>query len=764
MASGNESHAHRASGSRVSDDDAARQLLTTCLSKSWSNPRKRPGVSSSSDPSYPAQHDLSLYEAVNTTDQPHKRSRAGDWPLKPTNVSNPSSVTPRRAHKSPLSPVQRHNMFIRPRPSKFLEGSMNDRVSARPPSIYTRDEAAMEQYHSHNLARGSGSLDSQGEDDKSYLDTGIETGKQSGMYRFGKALVSAFNPVNVWQGINGIWKDKEQENQNTTVLQERKIRADKKYAEMKQSGFKMTRSSLNETPSLDESHRTSRDSQSDLLDSSVHPPSITFDQARPSTTFKHGRPTPTGSEDLLIPPPTPMEHPYLANPSARGEDGHRASLNIRRPSFQSLKKVKSHIQLPSTKRKVADAALLSPNSGITSKQMDVQALRRQPSKKDVAKRQKLSKQVSNLESKLEAVRRELELCNAETPDIPKIPGSPRKAFVPGALSSLPSESNFKSTNLITRDESDAHWQPPYPRRTYNQTSTPRKLAIEPPTGTSSNAAAKAQAKGPENSGKKRKLSNDRNSSSSHIPRDDVDHGFDSDSSVSAKKILRAHKSQRLDEPWAKLGIEARIERSPATVSRSPRQSKPKTQASIPPVPSLAASFDPSQIDKSKMLAMRSIPKDDLPFGAHLDDIVNLQKTFPLCNQKQLNEYLLSLSEDYETEGKIKNLENQQPNSPSRTSSISASPVKPSTTQDAQTRNRPACKNSSPNKKIGRELSTINEAITVDPSKDKSIPPLPSILKLKTQGMETRDVSTRPCTEKPLPDIQKEDYAWPEDVF
>ncbi|KAL9006898.1 MAG: hypothetical protein Q9188_000353 [Gyalolechia gomerana] len=760
MASGNKNDALRVSGSRVSDDDAARQLLATCLSKSWSNQRKRPSVFNALDDVDIAQHDLSLSEVGNTTDQPHKRSRAADWPLRTTTASNARPVTPRRARKAPLSPGQRHNLIIRPRPSKFLEGSMNDRVSARPPSIYTRDEAAMEQYHDHKFARGLGSNDSSNAEDKKYFDAGIETSKPSGMYRFGRALVSAFNPVSVWQGINGIWKEKEQQSHpDTKLLQEHKLKAEKTYAEMKQYGFKGIRPSLTQTASEGQSILTSRNSQSDALDSSLRSSDAGLDRPCPSTTFKHGRPTPTGSEDLLI-PPTLMEAPRVTTPATYGKDGHRASLNIRRPSVQSLKKVKSHIQLPSTKRKAADAALLSPSLDAISKEKHIQALRRQPSKKDVAKRQKLSKQVSNLEGKLKAARRELELCNAETSDVPEISKSARKAFVPGTLSSLPSESNInpKNTNVIAQD-SGPDRQPPSSRRISNQNSIPKKQAVKGPK-----LATKPRLNKLESSGRKRKSSNDRGPDSSYKPKGNMDHGSDSDLSVSAKKTPCARKSQKLDESSAKPGIEATTKQSPAGASRSPRGSISKYQTSVPPVPPLVVPFDPAEIDRSKLLAMRSIPKDDLPFGSHLDDIVNLQKEFPHWSQKQLDEYLWSLSKGQEADGKIQNLENQQPNAPSHTCSTSGSPTRPSAFQDAPVRSRPACKNSSPNKKMGRELSTINEAITVDPSKDKSVPPMPNSFKLKTRSAETDGIPKGEFTDKPLPKIQKEDYTWPEDVF
>ena len=113
--------------------------------------------------------------------------------------------------------------------------------------------------------------------------------------------------------------------------------------------------------------------------------------------------------------------------------GRRSSLNLRTPSFQSLKKATSHIQLPSVKRnsttlEVGDAS---------------QQVKKQPSKKDLAKQQKLVKRVSNLELQLETARQELEKSlastNATQPATQPIGKTTRKPFKPGALPSLPSE-------------------------------------------------------------------------------------------------------------------------------------------------------------------------------------------------------------------------------------------------------------------------------------------------------------------------------------
>ncbi|KAL8839763.1 MAG: hypothetical protein Q9170_001634 [Blastenia crenularia] len=732
-------------------DEAARQLLTTCLSKSWSNPRKRPSASKSSDAFDTVQQDLALSEFDDDTVQPHKKSRAADWPLKGTDASIARSVTPRRAHRIPLSPSQRHNRSIKPRPSKFFEGSMNDRVSAKPPSIYTQDEAAMEHYH----GEPSSTHDSNGtEDDKIYFDAGIETAKPSGVYRFGRALVSAFNPLNVWQGINGIWKEKEQyTNLDKSVLQQRKIKAEKAYAELKQNGFKGTQPCSAHAASIDQARVVGKNTESDLSEASLRTSDASISQPRSSAVFKHDRPTPVGSGDLLI-AQTSMDVPRASTLANQAEEGHRTSLNLRRPSFQSLKKVKSHIQLPSAKRRAADASLLFPSLDANPQPNGAQALRRQPSKKDVAKRQKLSKQVSNLEGKLQAARRELQLCSSQVPDVPEIPKAAREWGVPRALPSFPAAPDTKIKSRNPREESDPDWQPTFPRAIHDPNLTPRKPALKATTGSSSKSAAEAPPNGQLSTSKKRKSSNSRSSDDNCKPGGMTNIDYDIDIGVSAKKVPRTRKSQEWSDA---AGIEVTLKRSPASGSK---ETTSKKQTGVPPVPPLAIPFDPAKVDKNKLLAICSIPKDDLPFGSHLDDIVNLQKDFPHCTQKQLDEYLSSLSKSHGATEERKNSENQPPNSLTFGDSRSASPVKPSAFQDVSGRNGQACKNSSPNRKIGRELSTIDEAITIDPAKDRSVPPMPanSIMKSQSANQEGKH------TDQPLPKIQKEDYSWPEDVF
>lgn len=109
--------------------------------------------------------------------------------------------------------------------------------------------------------------------------------------------------------------------------------------------------------------------------------------------------------------------------------GRRSSLTLRTPSFQTLKKATSHIQLPSVKRHSAQSEASDASHQV----------KKQQSKKDLAKQQKLVKRVSNLETQLETARRELELAISNAPATEAVEKSTKKTFKPGALPSLPSE-------------------------------------------------------------------------------------------------------------------------------------------------------------------------------------------------------------------------------------------------------------------------------------------------------------------------------------
>ncbi|KAL8995209.1 MAG: hypothetical protein Q9169_004997 [Polycauliona sp. 2 TL-2023] len=710
------------------------QPLHDSPSKTWNNPKKRPSTSDLLNPSnapQPAPHQPIEYNPADS--HPQKRSRAADWPLRSTDDSDSSIITRRPANKSPISPAQRRNQARKARPSQFLEGSMNDRVSKKPPSIYLRDDEAMEQYHNHISSHTHDSDDTAAvEDEKTYYDAGIETTKPSGMYRFGKALASAFNPVSVWQGINGYWKVKDDHKQtDKCVLDERKIKAEKAYAELKRNGAKGTRPFALRGSSIDGSGFSDGTTHRYSMDSSFRDSGVDIDDHRTKSNYK--QPTPAGSEDMLI-ATTLLRSRRAISPLLKEETGRKTSLSLPRPSLQGLKKAKSHFNLSAPKKKVGDTATPVPNPTPSSEFKNQQRLKRQPSKKDITKQRKLSKQVSDLETKLQTARYELELSRGQVPDVPKIPKSGRLPFKPGALPSLPSESFLNSTEERFPAESEPEWKPSNSRKHPERSLTPKKSAIKITATKTTPLKGKRESKGqetaPTSSGKKRKLSAKEAPDQSYKPAQSMANGSDLERDISGKKSLSARQMPE-----------------PVGAFKGTRQAVARAEAAAPPVSVTNTRFDAAKVDKEKLLAMRSVPKDNLPFGSHLDDIVNLQKEYPHVGQKMLDEYLSSLKKD----GK-----------PNMKSESSTKAEKSEATPPAWTRQ--AHRDSSPKKSNTQNLSTIDEAIIMNPSKDGSIPPVPRSPMKESKNPPVSRPSKNKATDKPLPAIQKEDFEWPEDVF
>lgn len=362
-----------------------------------------------------------------------KRQKAEEWPLS-NNVdisvidgsvfSSPvSSTKPSPSHK------KRHGRKDT-RPSKFQEGSLNDKPSKKPPAELICGEHAMESYLT---------ADNEKSKDVVMQDVEHDSGRPtSGVFRFGKALANAFNPV--WNGLNGIWRDKEQSSDNARVNSDHQKEEDiaKAYSALKAAGF----SGMKSTTSLSSkgnpvSHPTSkrssfRDSAIDMSEGSTHRPSQ-------ETVSKH----------LSL--PVEGDRSRSKSPGSDANRSRRSFSHLRSPSIADikadLKKVKSNVQLPSTRRRTsAQPVIPSIDSVISADNVDprLNSLHRQSSKRDLARVQKLNKRVSDLETKLDAARSELNRSMLSKPPIPDIPGSSaRKPFIPGALGSLPSERLLK---------------------------------------------------------------------------------------------------------------------------------------------------------------------------------------------------------------------------------------------------------------------------------------------------------------------------------
>ena len=697
---------------------------------------------------------------------------------------------------------------------------MNDRVSAKPPSLYTGEEAA---YGRNTKQTGDGEMSEQADTPSDYgkqqwYDAGIEPSRSSGMYRFGKAIANAFNPI--WHGIHGIWKENkdEQATPARSEVQEREVKVENAYAELKKTGYKGIQSgSKAEMPTIKYEDTAEISPSAPNRDSGVD-----VDEYRSSTERKRGHVFDT-DEALLLPPPI-TGFGRSASPMSDAPFSQRSSLHIRKPSFQSLKQVKSHIQLPSAMRSTTSVTPMI-NSENDAKG---QVLRKQPSRKEL----RLSKKVSDLEARLEHARRDLRAAMGDTPPVPDLPSKiGLMPFKPGALPSLPSGIVFQGQSIGDNSKDDGQ-----------EVSNADSAAIASDLVSVDNvddsiaaladvllksieAAEETKDKKPtpkKTASKKRKSGRVVSNDVQYKPDSDDDDDLEWDVTMvptPKKKPARPRKAQKVEQsgsPGSKIVKEAVQARTKASEKSPSNTGKPVKLATISPTAgseckpvepvttssainsarklgeptttssAILSAFDPSKVDKAKLLQMRTEPNPFVPFGKLSDDIINLRKEFPAVTDEQLVNYFTSTLREGNAEAKavtaeeivpqtgppVSTLEkktkapvyttftavNNQPNTQLLGRPCSTSPAKPKERNKTPKRSHsppPAEQYSSPVEAVVKE-GEKDEVITVDPARDKGVPPMPKV----PLGVEAANFKY----DKPLPKIQKEDYEWPEDVF
>ncbi|RDL38239.1 uncharacterized protein BP5553_02579 [Venustampulla echinocandica] len=373
-----------------------------------------------------------------------KRRRPSDWPL--SNTSPASTAQARqplrsRSRNTPNSPNFRRRSSSQARPSKFVEGSMNDRASMKPPMPYIGTE---QQFidgldeHRQNENRWSKTRKYTHHANASLVESTAdrsEISRHSGIFRFGKSIASSFNPSNwkIWSKPQPAVVVDEEEIAQQRILRERQEAAERIYQELKQAGHFKAATPRANRPQLQEpgqeqqremeSQKNSpakHDSGVDFYDQSAYPAvDISREEKRKGTVF-------------LEPPSFPSTQHRGESPAASfcgsaprstNSSPSKQSFSLKRASFSNIKKAFT-------------------NDSVTNlHETEFRQARRIPSRKDLQKQQKLVKRVSDLEGKLEAARRQLTESLAEpVPSQPMPPariGRPR--FVPGALSTLPSE-------------------------------------------------------------------------------------------------------------------------------------------------------------------------------------------------------------------------------------------------------------------------------------------------------------------------------------
>lgn len=676
------------------------------------------------------------------------------------------------------SPRQRRSRATSPyptRPSKFAEGSMNDKPSKRPPSLYTRDEEAMEEYMA-GPATSRPSITRPAQDTNNVYDAGIDQDKPSTMYRFGRAIANAFIP-GAWTGR---WSSKEpQVDPQQNILEA--------YAELKKTGFTGTRAATG-MPMTGDIHSFQYDAvPSSSQTASFRDSAIDMEESRPSVENKENQ-----LNNVMPAPSVPLvQRSVTLMPRV---SSRRSSLNLHTPSLSTLKRVGSHLQLPSAKRHSAQESIRSATDSVNSV-VDGQQIRKQPSKKDMLKQKRLYKRVSNLESQLEAARRELDELEATkeiTHEGTTLPSIRPKPFMPGALPSLPSERLLKDllpkngindgqSNILSTSE-ELPGLRLQSRYSMDHQYERRSLPIIFPNLPSARKRTSSQ-----------RTDNVLNPTGPGI-KGDVDPIATTESA--AKKLRGNPKIEETDTTT----YSRQDTSNPASLKLPSRK---RITATAPPVPPLPTPFHPSHVDKVKIMLMRPNADYQLPFGQSASDTINLKKAYPLITDTQIDDLLGKRLPDNKNVDVTSTTHFNHIASPTLSPPRSPSPkFKPSISKASLRSRSQKVPNNSPvsvRKTAQDVFAEITHQAAKEEEKDvvapltqsmegKELPPYPrdpgmtvlspvkdkdpnANLGLDSPSKVEKVLESPPkfekgqtAVDKPLPGIQREEFEWDEDVF
>ncbi|KFY93315.1 hypothetical protein V498_04484 [Pseudogymnoascus sp. VKM F-4517 (FW-2822)] len=339
---------------------------------------------------------------LDEDDPVEKRYRTSDWPLGSNRKAS-------EAYEAGSPTCNYSDDGVQPRSSKFIEGSMSNRVSQKPPRKYVVTETELscaeenegtknEKPQRNKLIRNSNhSVPAVAGEAKT------ETNRHSTIFRFGKSLAASFNPSNwkIWSKAQDAQVPDDKADAEAQAKLERAYREVKNIAPTPGRRFGPAGNS-----GIWSSARSS--ANTNMMDLSSVDNSEQPSQKRYGMVFD----TPPSTGGL-------------------GSDDY------------SVQQSPSKLSTPAELYPVPSHQLLHSNDSRSSFTYGTIAppgsVKHVPSRKDLRVQQKLVKRVSNLESKLEAARLELvkSMGNAAMPQPVR---GVKSRFVPGALSSLPSES------------------------------------------------------------------------------------------------------------------------------------------------------------------------------------------------------------------------------------------------------------------------------------------------------------------------------------
>jgi hypothetical protein len=358
-----------------------------------------------------------------------------------------------------------------PRESRFQEGSLTDRPSNKPPTVFTRFirtdsgniqqvDALMDDYH-NGMPSPTGEIDVNREEAQLPPSTAPITPRPEGtdennngfLFRFGRSIAASFHPVRMWKQV---WEETTDDlrQRNIAEYQRKKAlkeEAERRYAEMKASGQFESRT-LSRASVTDSSIKT-RDSGVMLEHEKQETPSL-----------HHTRNTSYGSQ---LAPPTIDSSNYSESEAPDTATSVvktlKSRLHFKRPSLQNLrfdlKRTRSEYNLGAAANIHRDS---SSSVSPVKAELEGSALRKSHSRVDMRRQHKLSKRVSDLEVKLQYARRELDDALVQASPALKMgnrservtPNSTirRPRFIPGKLESLPSERLLDPSMYYNEDE------------------------------------------------------------------------------------------------------------------------------------------------------------------------------------------------------------------------------------------------------------------------------------------------------------------------
>lgn len=403
---------------------------------------------------------------------PAHRRRGGSLRRK-QGFANLSNVNLRHA-ASTSNPLRNESPT---RESRFQEGSLNDKPSQQPPSVFTRGvtrtdsgnlqqvDELMNDYHEGIVTPRDSTeeyVQATIEYEKATMPARVaaiteqkkkEAGKH-GMFRFGKSFTNTFHPIQLW---NKMWAESKEELIAKNRLEAQRKAQEKaeiqaRYDQMKRDGqFNIQHVPFAGTSRVETVQTVTQDTVmiDDGYEASTHRRTDSFG----AQASQGEADSIAGSEIPGAPESTAASETNETNEAVptTATKSRFPRLHFNTPSmtnlkdaFRSVRSVRSHSALGGAIGRESSAS-----TSVSPAKADTSTLKRSISKFDLKKERRLSNRVSDLESKLNKARLELKNALDDASPMPKlgtryerftpVGTMKRSRFVPGALATLPSE-------------------------------------------------------------------------------------------------------------------------------------------------------------------------------------------------------------------------------------------------------------------------------------------------------------------------------------